>query len=246
MDYCDYNDAPSGGSGFVVFSECLSFIAPVQGLAASLFLGGLVGSFVHCTPMCGPLVLAQTGAGRSGILVPYHLGRITTYTGMAVLFHSFVNLAGLFSPAKVVLTAFLLGFAALMFLVSALPGLAAVFPWAARVSVPIPTKILDRLARPLMVDPSGWRGYGLGLVLGFMPCGLVVAALMAASTADSAGQAAFAMLSFGAGTAPALVAIGCGGGWIKRKWPLQVRVVSSIVMAGSGLILFWLAARLVI
>ena len=71
------------------------------GLPAALFLGGLVGSLSHCALMCGPFVLAQvtarlesgvmgSGMGAGGelvrlagaALVPYHLGRITTYTAL--------------------------------------------------------------------------------------------------------------------------------------------------------------------
>src|SRR5262245_38327356 len=64
------------------------------GLPLALFLAGLVGSLTHCTLMCGPFVLAQVagrleaGAAAGGelvrlagaALVPYHLGRMTTYS----------------------------------------------------------------------------------------------------------------------------------------------------------------------
>ena len=83
-------------------------------------------------------------------------------------------------------------------------------------------------------------------ILGFMPCGLVIAALMAASTASGPLPAAMAMLSFGLGTVPVLVAVAWGGGWIKRRWSGQVRVLSGVLMAVNGLALFWLAARMVI
>jgi len=70
------------------------------GLLLSLFLAGLSGSAVHCVGMCGPFVLGQVMAdadrvkpggygewrGLAGAaLAPYHLGRLTTYTGLGVV-----------------------------------------------------------------------------------------------------------------------------------------------------------------
>ena len=66
-----------------------------MGLPASLFAAGLAGSLVHCVGMCGPFVLGQVvgdveRAARKpygewhrlagAALMPYHLGRLTTYT----------------------------------------------------------------------------------------------------------------------------------------------------------------------
>lgn len=235
-----------------MFGDCLSHISTEQGLFISLLVGGFVGSLSHCTGMCGPLVLGQIGAlkDKSSILtkmlLPYHLGRITTYILLAVIFSSLVGFAALFALPKAVLSTFLLSFAALIFLVSAVPGLAVMFPWLVRLSLPVPSGVLARISKPLMVNPAGWRGYLFGVLLGFMPCGLVIAALMATATAPNALVAATAMAGFGLGTVPVLLAMGCGGGWIKQRWPVQIRTFSSIIMAVNSMILFWLAAQMVI
>src|SRR3990167_133338 len=82
-----------------VLSACRQGLAQVAaqpaGLPGSLFLAGLAGSLVHCVGMCGPFVLGQVmadaTAGTAGnygewrrlagaSLIPYHLGRLTTYT----------------------------------------------------------------------------------------------------------------------------------------------------------------------
>ena len=235
-----------------VYGHCLSSISPEHGLFFSLFAGGLIGGVSHCTGMCGPLVLGQIGAlpSRSGIitrmLLPYHMGRITTYALLAVIFSSVVNFAVVYSLPKMILSVLLLSTAALMFLVTAIPGLAVIFPWLTRLHLPAPAGLIGRLSQKLMINPAGWRGYMLGILLGFMPCGLVIAALMAASTAGSPVTAALAMGAFGLGTMPVLVTIACGGGWIKHKWPVHIKVFSSIIMAVNSLILFWLAARMAI
>ena len=240
------------GAGVKVYGDCLSNFTAAYGLFLSLFLGGLIGSVTHCSGMCGPLVLGQIGAlpRNSGpaarMLLPYHLGRITTYILLAVVFSAFVGIAALYALPKTILSVVLLSFAALMFMVSAVPGLSVMFPWLGRLSLPVPSGVISRAGRPFMVRPAGWRGYILGVLLGFMPCGLVIAALMAASTAANPAVAGLTMAAFGLGTMPALVAIGCGGSWIKRKWPVQTRVFSSIIMAANSLLLFWLAAHMVI
>src|SRR5271157_4933425 len=70
------------------------------GLLLGLFAAGAAGSVVHCGPMCGVFVLGQMSERmarlppehlcerqriRNGMLVPYHLGRLTTYAGLGAL-----------------------------------------------------------------------------------------------------------------------------------------------------------------
>jgi sulfite exporter TauE/SafE len=65
--------------------------------------------------------------------------------------------------------------------------------------------------RPLFARPIGWRGYALGLALGFLPCGLLYGALAAAAAAGDALAGGFGMLAFAVGTVPALLAVGLAG-----------------------------------
>ena len=61
-------------------------------LVLALFMAGLVGSAGHCAGMCGPFVLAQVGARTQlnrlagSALLPYHLGRGTTYIAQPLLY----------------------------------------------------------------------------------------------------------------------------------------------------------------
>jgi sulfite exporter TauE/SafE len=69
-------------------------------LVSSLASLGFFGGFTHCTGMCGPLVISQVSNNLSKTslvnynfltrlkncaLIPYHLGRITTYSLIALL-----------------------------------------------------------------------------------------------------------------------------------------------------------------
>ncbi len=219
-------------------------------LPAVLFLVGLTGSAVHCGPMCGPFVLAQVSdrlaavpatrlceATRvtSALLVPYHLGRLTTYAGLgAVGAGAGALLASL--PWFDSLSAMLLLAAALMFV---LQSLKRVLPLA---SGPLPwVAFLGRKAA--RIDRTRRRGgFLLGLLLGFLPCGLLYGALAAASAGGHAGLGALAMLGFGLGTVPSLVIVGVMGHLAGARWrSLQatlspiLMLISALTLAGMGL-----------
>ena len=74
--------------------------AGLVALVGALFAAGLAGGFTHCAGMCGPFVLAQVAGFldkvdaarmseltrlRGAALVPYHLGRLTTYSALGAL-----------------------------------------------------------------------------------------------------------------------------------------------------------------
>lgn len=81
----------------------------------------------------------------------------------------------------------------------------------------------------------------MGVLLGFMPCGLIVSALMAAATAPSAIEAGVAMAAFAAGTMPALIAVAFGGRALRTRFPRAMHHVTRGFMAVSALWLFLIA-----
>jgi hypothetical protein len=218
-------------------------------LLGGLLLAGAAGGVVHCAPMCGPFVLGQVSdrlaripAARlcesarlsSALLLPYHAGRLTTYAALGALAAG----AGAVSRSSTwlgVLPALLLLCAAGLFLGHALarlaprrrPGLPAPVPWAAAVR---------RLAAKVdRTRPGG--GYLLGVALGFLPCGLLYAAIAAAAATGSAAGGALAMLAFGLGTAPSLIAVGVAGQAAGRAWHRGVAVAAPVVLlANAGLL----------
>ena len=86
------------------------------------------------------------------------------------------------------------------------------------------------------------RGLKLGLALGLLPCGLVYAALAAAS-ASGALLGGLGMLAFGLGTVPALVVVGLLGHAAARHWQTAANRAAPWVLAGNGLLLLALAWR---
>ena len=225
-------------------------------LVLALFLMGLGGSATHCVGMCGPFVVAQAGAvlaaraGEAGggmlrrlrgaSLLPYHLGRATTYAALGGASAGLVGFVANLASFRV-LAALLLSIAAMALLARAVGrSLPLVDRLAARILPSRPPAI----ARDLMEDPRGWRGYALGVALGFLPCGLLYAALAAASAAGGVVVGAAAMAAFALGTAPGLLAAGWAGALFARRHARAFAVLSTLAMLGSAALLLAMALRL--
>lgn len=185
----------------------LESIGPLLG---SAFLIGFFGS-VHCLAMCGGIAgalgqmrPADSWLGSWGHAGLYSAGRVTSYAlaGSAVgaLGHQFVQQTGLAVALRL-----LAGFLIMIFglhLAGWWNGLAwteragavawrRISPWAGRLGKP------DRV----------WKVFALGMVWGWLPCGLVYAGLAGASASGGAGLGAAFMICFGLGTLPAMLPI---------------------------------------
>lgn len=213
------------------------------GLLIGLFVAGIAGSTLHCVPMCGGFVLGQVAdrmarlpaarlcewqrVGR-GALLPYHLGRLTTYGALGALGGTLLGLAPWFGWLSSILL--LLGAALFVAHVARLlPGIdRAPAGW---------TRHIARLARH-----SG-GGYPLGVVLGFLPCGFLYAALAAAAASGSPLLGAAGMVSFGAGTIPALAVVGIAGHAAGRRRQRGIATAAPVVMLLNAGLLTVLALR---
>lgn len=213
-----------------------------------MFLLGLASS-LHCVQMCGPIVLAysvaieSTGPAASPLLqnhLAYHAGRILTYSVLGVL----AGIAG----AMLGLVGRLAGFSHILGLV--VGGLMIVAGISLFGLIPanvlqgkllrIPSSFFRRVAR-LLSAPGPKNRFLLGLALGFLPCGLIYAALLKAMSAGSAVAGAFSMLAFGLGTSLALLVLGMFSSAIRirlNRWGSQFAAVGVTLM---GLLLVWRA-----
>ena len=190
--------------------------------------------------MCGPFVLAQVGA-RAGLrrltgpaLLPYHLGRGTTYVALGALLATPIGLLNRLDQLRWIPAAMLV-VAAGFFILQALGG----WNLAAR----RPPAFL-RLASGLFARPLGVNGYALGAVLGFLPCGLLYAALGAAAATGDPLVAASGMLGFVLGTTPLLVAIGILGHGATTQWRNLARKAMPVIAAVNAVVLLAMAWRI--
>jgi sulfite exporter TauE/SafE len=227
-------------------------------LLLSMFLAGLVGSASHCAAMCGPFVLAQTGETMAGLkvgsgelrrlagaaLLPYHTGRAFTYILLAVLLSLPLQLMSQ-SPQLRFIPAVALLLGALLFLLLGFRGLRGTLE-SGVLGGGVGSR-LGRIARPLFAKPWGWRGVGLGMVLGFLPCGLLYAAVGAAAATSDPLAAAISMAAFTLGTFPMLWLVGYLGGWAQRRWSRLARPVLPVIALINAIVLGsmawnWIAA----
>lgn len=234
-----------------VISACrqglLHVAATPAGLPGALFFAGLAGSLVHCAGMCGPFVLGQVmadveGGTASGYgewrrlagasLIPYHLGRVTTYTALGAA-------AGAATAVFTATSAFTWLSSVLLVIAAVLMVLQA-FGLAVGATSPL-TAGLVRLAGPLSSSRGPAARYALGVVLGFLPCGLLYGALAAAGGTASAREGALAMAAFALGTVPALVAVGWGGLIVRRRLHHVARWIAAPLLLANAVLMLALA-----
>lgn len=226
-----------------------------------MFTLGLVSS-LHCVQMCGPIVLSytvavselkQVGASNkdaatalsfSPLLqnhLAYNTGRILTYSALGAI-------AG-FAGGTLGLLGRLAGFSHILAIVSG--ALMIVVGIVMLGIIPqtllgnslfrIPSLFLRRIGKLLSARGAGNRFF-LGLALGFLPCGLIYAALLKAMATGSAFAGAAAMLAFGLGTAGALLALGIFSSAIRvrfNRWGSQLAAAAVTCM---GIFLLWRAS----
>ena len=236
------------------WAQCASVASDHGHVLLTALVAGLVGGITHCVGMCGPFVVSQVTARmehvpvrrmgeltrlHGALLLPYHFGRATTYVLLGVL-------AGVLSDGLTALsqTAWLmpvlLSAAAVFFLIYGLSGL---LPHLAP-DVGIGRRfgaVLSRPLKSLFAAPTGWRGYGLGLALGFIPCGLVYGALLLAGGAGGAVAGGMVMAGFALGTLPALFAVGVMGQLAARRFKSLITPVGRGVMVLNAGVLVFLA-----
>ncbi len=216
----------------------------MTGLELSVvFTLGLVSS-LHCVQMCGPIVLSYSVAlkqsqtpGISPALWPghfaYNAGRILTYSllgAVAGLAGNAVSLVGRLagiSGALAIVGGVLMLIAGLV--------MSGIFP-AAEVLGGKLFRITSSFVRPvarLISSPGVGKRFLLGLALGFLPCGLIYAALLRALATGSALWGAATMAAFGAGTAGALLAVGIFSSVLRKglsRWGTQLAAASVMAM----------------
>ncbi|MDV7338425.1 sulfite exporter TauE/SafE family protein [Terasakiella sp. A23] len=245
-------------------AHCTVVVEDNGSLLISLFVAGLLGSATHCMSMCAPFVLSQVTARLENIkldqmsefkrltgaaLIPYHLGRMTTYIFLGLAVGLLAQGAIQFGGMKWI-SAALLMLAAIFFLGYALKRLGVSFPnlplfGANQKQESTLSNGLGKILKPFFARPTGVNGYFLGLGLGFLPCGLLYGALAAAGASADFVAGAFAMAAFALGTIPALMAVGLAGHMAGQKWRTVITDLAPILLILNSGVLGYLAWTLI-
>jgi sulfite exporter TauE/SafE len=93
-------------------------------------------------------------------------------------------------------------------------------------------KVIEPMGRRFIPPKNPVQVFGLGLVWGWLPCGLVYSALALAMTSASPTRGALLMLGFGLGTLPMLLAMGSVAGQLRKitQHTIVRRVTGAVIM----------------
>lgn len=189
-------------------------------LLAAAFVTGLLGS-AHCFGMCAGLsglfaVNASVASLRPQIpmAVAYNTGRILSYALLGIVVASLGQTVVKAIPNIAAPVRFASG------LLIVIVGLQVAFNW--RFLAPVEkagAKIWNHIApaaKGLLPVTSMPKALGLGLLWGWLPCGLVYSVLLLAGTTANAVNGGLVMLAFGVGTMPAMIMTGISASKLSR------------------------------
>lgn len=214
----------------------------------------LVGFFggVHCVGMCGGIVgaltfgLPEEKRARFVQLFPYLLAynsaRVISYTAAGAI-AGLIGYAGLSLVPMQNAQVFLLIIAGVFMVLMGLYvggwwfGLTRIERFGSRL-----WRFIEPVGRRLMPVQNPRQAFGLGLVWGWLPCGLVYSVLIWALASGNPATGALLMLGFGLGTMPNLLAMGAFAGqlsgFVQKPW---VRRLAGGMVILFGLYQFYLA-----
>jgi len=208
------------------------------------FLLGFMGS-VHCMGMCGGIVGALSlSSGKQQIhpkpinpillQLGYHLGRILTYAllgliagGAGLWLASTHDYAGLILRSLSGVMLILMGLY--------LFGLTQSLTWLEKLGAKL-WKKLQPFTQNLLPVVNYSQAFKLGVIWGFLPCGLIYSTLSWAIVSANPLQSAGLMICFGMGTLPALFTFALFTEKLNQfKRHIVVRISLSFAIIGFGI-----------
>jgi sulfite exporter TauE/SafE len=210
------------------------------------FLVGLLGG-THCFGMCGGIV----GALSSGLALElqtsrwrlvaaqlaYNSGRISSYVFAGVLLGLFgqqLGEAGLLEGFP--LGRIIAGVVMILFGIY-LAGWWHSLLWLEKAGAGL-WKYIEPFGRRYIPVRSAGQAFLLGLVWGWLPCGMVYAVLALALASGSGAEGGLLMLAFGLGTLPALLGMGLAYNTLSRfiRDP-RIRMLAGILVIVMGILM---------
>jgi len=167
----------------------------------------------------------------------YNLGRISSYTFLGMLFGALGSIFT-FSAHINGYFYFLIGILMVLMGFSMMGKIKFLTSLEATIAF---NPFIKKVFSELIHSKSMLSFYGLGLLNGFLPCGLVYFFLAAAATSGSLIWGGFTMILFGLATMPAMLGLGFVVGFLKRSDFREVMIkVASLIIVGYGIYMAYL------
>ncbi len=172
----------------------------------SAFIFGLISSF-HCIGMCGPIAMMlpvdrNNEAKKITQIITYHIGKLTAYGILGLVFgflgRSFY-LAGMQQQLSIIV-------GILMIMVAVIPEKVFAKYNFSKPVYRVITKVKSSLGQQFK-NKSYKSLFTIGLLNGFLPCGMVYVALFGAIAMQNVTLGIGYMLLVGLGTIPMMVAV---------------------------------------
>ena len=206
-------------------------------LIGSAFIMGLAGS-LHCIGMCGPLALSLPVSHHNNISrisggLIYNSGRIISYASMGFVFGFLGNLviatrwqSGLSIALGIIILLYLM-----------IPKKYLHFSTANSLGKPF--MVLRQQLGKLFQSKKLSSIFFIGVLNGFLPCGLVYLALTSSVIAASPLNGSMFMLFFGLGTFPMMLATVLMGNYLNQS-------IRSKIHKAVPALLFFMAVLLIL
>ncbi len=167
---------------------------------------GLISSF-HCIGMCGPIAMMlpvdrNNPAKKTTQILTYQLGRLTAYSSLGLLFGLIGK--GLFIAGFQQQLSIVVGL--LMILVAIVPEKVFARYNFSKPIYKIISKVKSNLGKQFK-NRTYKSLFSIGLLNGYLPCGMVYVALFGAIAMQSLPLGTFYMFLFGLGTIPMMSAV---------------------------------------
>lgn len=199
------------------------------------FLFGLISSF-HCIAMCGPIAMMLPVDHNNPVkkaiqIILYHLGRVTAYSTLGLVFGLLgkgLFLAGFQQKLSVVL-------GVLIIIVILVPEKVfvqynfskPVFRMIANVKTALGAQFKKKTYQSL---------FTIGLLNGFLPCGLVYVALFGAIAMQNVPLSILYMVLYGLGTIPMMSVVVYASKLITIPMRNKIQKIIPIVAVGIGIL----------
>lgn len=222
-------------------------------LAGAAFVTGLLGS-VHCLGMCAGIsgiVAANAAAAglrrQAGLTLAYNAGRLASYAFLGAVVAALGGTLVASIPALAAPIRFATG--AIIVLIGLQVAFDLRLTRAVENAGAALWQKLTPVARRFVPVTTLPRALGLGLLWGWLPCGLVYSVLLMAAASARPTAGLVTMLAFGAGTLPAMLLTGLGAARLAQVFRRRgTRLGLGLLVVGLGIATIampvsgWLAA----